>query len=291
MRVLRPAEPPQRGWQDNGAQDHGRQSVLGRQRTGYRPPLLVPGEGEQREASPGGENAKDHGDEGEFRYGGRPSATLETERDGLVREVQDAIYEREVGGQEHEDGFLDDYAHGLGQVLVHQRLEVDGRFLELCPEGKIARREAQAFGLAREQHGLKGFVDGEEADKADQAAVDEGEPGCPSPPDAVHDKAAEDGCKSGAEVDACCGEGKRDASADGMPDVDKHAAHDGEDGAAKHALEEAADEDGAHISGQRLWDLEDSQARQSGPQWYRTPKHLGHGSEDERSACESGNVQ
>lgn len=264
VHVSGPAEPQQRRRQDHGAQSHGRESPLGlRGRLVLGNPGFIPGQGEERANAARRHDAQHDGDERQLARRGGPAALPVRQRERLEREVERAVDEGQVRREDNEDRLRGKHPHGLREVLVHDVLELDGRLFGLGVQRPVARREAQPPRLALQDPPRRRLPDAEAGRDAEARRDDERRPGRPGPPRriAVGQAGAGDGRDRRAEVDARRGYGHGDAAQRQIVQLVVLPRYDRVGAGAEGTGEEAADEDGGDVFGERDGQLEGGESQ------------------------------
>ncbi len=229
MRAGGPSEPEEADGEEGGADDHGDETLLG---DGLAAVLghfsRVPRLGCVGYNAHGDDDTDGDGQEGEGADAEVPAALLlEGDGVGFEKEVEDAVDEGHVDGDEDEDGFGEEHFPGAVEVFLGDFGEVDGVLVDGGVDGPIFGFETAGGGAALEDDWGVGFVAEEEAGDARDGGHDEGEPGGPSPAEmALREEASCDGTGYGADESGTGEEAEGEAALDGVPEVAESAADD-----------------------------------------------------------------
>lgn len=153
VRARSPAEPEQTDGEEDGGGDHGEQAFLGREAAVL---LKLAGESGLSDDDDEGDADEDADQDAEEGQGGDtgvcPVADFhEGDGVGFEEEVEDAVDEAHVDGEEEEDGLEHEHGEGAEEVFEDEVFEGWGAFVELRMEGPVAGFFAESLCAALEE--------------------------------------------------------------------------------------------------------------------------------------------
>lgn len=259
--VRSPSEPEKANREDQGASDHGRETIFGVELARSNQALGIPSLGETTNDGAGKDDTDEDGDEGQRSKTRRP-ATVHLEADGVgfERQVQDTIDQTHVESQNDEDGLLDNHHKRLHEILVHNGVVVEGVLFTFRVQSPVLGLMAKFVGLPSKQDRFVGLGSQQVGDDGEESRHDESDPSGPSPAkiavgdERTNDRTGDRTCKDSSSEDT-----RGHTTVDGFHEVDIHATNDCQRSRACNTTEKSADEDCLQVLGHCDGNLKDTE--------------------------------
>lgn len=267
LAVAGPSEPEQTDGKGRAADDDGGKTPFGDGHVLVGGQLAVVGRLEQDDEERGEELADDHAEEGKAADAGVEAVhLLEDERIRGQEEIQQAVDEGHVDGEQEDDRLGEEDAQGPTEVLVDELAEVDFDLLLLRVDAPVLGASSEFGGFLDEEHGRVGLLHEQHVENPGESAHDAHEILGPSPSEmTLDDETTDERSEEGSREDGTREEGDGQSATAVVEHVREHGGHDGEGTRSEEATPESTDQNRLKIFASRHSELEDGKA-ESGDQ-------------------------